>query len=683
MAQFPSQSSASGLWSLKKQKRAQQGLNWPLVSPPADDYFEYVTMLLPGNGTNGAQNNTFLDSSTNNFTITRNGNTTQGTFAPFGSNWGNYFDGTGDWLSSPTNSAFEFGSGNFTIEYWFYVNSIPSGSAVGLLSKRVDGSIYAPFNMFLSAGGVLNLYMSTSGSNWEVGPLSTTALATGTWYHVAVTRSSNTVYMFLNGTSVGSTGTLSGALVTNSAALTIGANSESPASVTRLNGYISNLRFVKGTAVYTANFTPSTTPLTAITNTSLLTCQSNRFIDNSTNALTITRNGDVSVQRFSPFSPTAPYAAGTDGGSGYFDGTGDYLTTPSSAAFNFGTGDYTIECWFNVQNQTVGTSSVLSIPDGAGDALLAYVNTNLYVYSPGVGTFNTGVSVTNTWTHVAITRSSGTLRVFVNGALTNSASDSKSWPTTSVVIGAQPTPSSFAIGYISNVRILKGTALYTSAFTPPTAPLTAITNTSLLLNFTNAGIIDNAEMNNLETVGNAQISTAQSKFGGGSMLFDGSGDYLVSNPATTNLYAFGTGDFTIEFWLYLNAGGTYLLYDSRASGAQDLSPVIYTDSGTLKYLTNNADRITGSALSTSTWLHIAVCRSGTSTRMFVNGTQAGSTYTDSNNYINSSGRPFIGGNSSTVGANSLNGYIDDLRITKGYARYTANFTPPTAPFPLY
>ena len=73
-----------------------------------DAQFNYVTMLLHGDGTNGAQNNTFLDSSTNNFTITRNGNTTQGSFSPYGSNWSNYFDGTSAYLAAPSNSAYNY-----------------------------------------------------------------------------------------------------------------------------------------------------------------------------------------------------------------------------------------------------------------------------------------------------------------------------------------------------------------------------------------------------------------------------------------------------------------------------------------------------------------------------------------------------------------------------------------------
>ena len=176
-------------------------------------------------------------------------------------------------------------------------------------------------------------------------------------------------------------------------------------------------------------------------------------------------------------------------------------------------------------------------------------------------------------------------------------------------------------------------------------------------------------------VGNAQISTAQSKFGGASIAFDGSGDYLnVPSSASMRLEA---SDFTIEFWLYLAAQGTYIIYDQRSVASQ-VVPTIYTASGQIKYLVSSSDRITGSTLAAAVWNHIAVSRSGTSTKMFVNGTQAGSTYTDTNDYIQN---PVGVGTTLVTLSNNLNGYIDDLRITKGVARYTANFIPPTAQFP--
>jgi len=205
----------------------------------------------------------------------------------------------------------------------------------------------------------------------------------------------------------------------------------------------------------------------------------------------------------------------------------------------------------------------------------------------------------------------------------------------------------------------------------------------MLTNYTNAGIIDNAMMNNLETVGDAKISTTQSKFGGSSMAFDGNGDSLFQ-PSNLN-YGYGTGDFTIEFWLYLNATTLQSIVNNltAASGASVAPHIYYANASGIRYYVNSADRITGSALSTGVWYHIAVSRSGSSTKMFINGTQTGSTYTDTNNYGVSN--PLGVGDYAVpqTGTFTLNGYIDDLRITKGYARYTANFTPPTAALPTY
>jgi len=237
------------------------------------------------------------------------------------------------------------------------------------------------------------------------------------------------------------------------------------------------------------------------------------------------------------------------------------------------------------------------------------------------------------------------------------------------------------MGYIGSFRLLKGTAQYTSTFTPPAAPLTAITNTSLLLNFTNGSILDSTGKNDLETVGDAQISTSVKKYGTGSLKFDGTGDALVVN-GTASDFAFGSGDFTIEFWLYINTtSGAQIIYDSRPLSTQTTQATLYLASGgSIRYYTGSADRITGSTLSTSTWYHIALCRSGTSTKLFVDGTQSGSTYTDSTSYANTTGRPVLGIDGFNMNANYLNGNLDDLRVTK-YARYTSNFTPPSAQLP--
>lgn len=664
-------------------------INW-VVSVASDPYFMYNSLLLPGTGTNGAQNNTFLDGSTNNFTITRNGNTTQGTFSPYGPNWSNYFDGSGDYLTAPSSANFTF-PGNFTIECWIYVPSV-SQTIQRIFSSNAGptGACFFSVGNDTGAGGGAGKLCANGQLTYPYydGLITApTAIPTNTWIHAALVRSGSTVTIYQNGVSVAS-GTNSATWdFNNGAGVRI---SGTPWSGTEdFGGYISNLRVVKGTAVYTSNFTPSTTPLTAIANTSLLTCQSNRFIDTSTNAFAITVTGNTTVQRFSPFSPTAAYSTSTIGGSGYFDGNGDYLSIPSNTVFQFGTGDFTIECWFYDTGTSDTYPGLISSANGwqTGSTALRFNNTG---YTARFGFYNnpTGDPIfasTNTfasyqWCHVAVARSGTSLKMFVNGVQEASATVSASISldtTTGVLIGSGFDGSSKIKGYVSNVRVVKGTAVYTSAFTPPTAPVTAIANTSLLANFTNAGIIDNTMINNLETVGNAQISTAQSQFGGGSMYFDGSGDYLTApfSPLTQ----FGTGDFTIEFWIYRAAGSIYqTILDTRSSGTG--SPwAVLLNSSNQPYILIASDLTSSIPVASATWTHIAICRASGTLRIFNNGVIG---YSGANSTSMMPTGPLrIGRTIDNV--YDLNGYLDDLRITKGYARYTSNFTPPTSAFPTY
>jgi hypothetical protein len=178
--------------------------------------------------------------------------------------------------------------------------------------------------------------------------------------------------------------------------------------------------------------------------------------------------------------------------------------------------------------------------------------------------------------------------------------------------------------------------------------------------------------------GNAQISTAQSKFGGSSIAFDGTGDYL--DTGSNSAFGYGLNDFTIEFWIYRNASAALQVFlDHRTGVAVRVAPTIYISSNSIFYYTDGNNRITGGAVASTQWVHVALSKTGSSTRLFLDGVQTGSTYTDTNNYIDSPVR--VGGANDGGAVLSLNGYIDDLRVTKGVARYTANFTPPTAPFP--
>lgn len=197
-------------------------------------------------------------------------------------------------------------------------------------------------------------------------------------------------------------------------------------------------------------------------------------------------------------------------------------------------------------------------------------------------------------------------------------------------------------------------------------------------------IIDSSSNSQTITLnGSTAISTTQSKFGGASIAFDGNRDWLY--PSDHTQFIFGTDDFTVEMWVYPTDISTFTyFYDSRPFNVNGpyVSIAINNVDGVLFYVANSDLRIRGTtAVTTSTWHHIAVSRSGTSTKMFLNGTQEGSTYTDSTNYTTVSGRPLIGANSFSNVVFDLDGYMDDVRVTKGVARYTSNFTPPTAAFP--
>jgi len=668
-------------------------INW-VVSVASDPYFMYNSLLLPGNGTNGAQNNTFLDGSTNNFAITRYGNTTQGTFSPYGPNWSNYFDGTGDYLLAPANSAFGFDA-DFTVEAW--INTTEFGVETffrRLFSTGADAATAFQVLFFNGGTGVseISVYSNTMIITGTI------PVANGAWHHVAISRSGTSMKLFVDGVQSGSTATTSQNFsggTTNGFYIGRYAGGDGG----HFKGNISNVRVVKGTALYTSTFTPSTIPLTAIANTSLLTCQSNRFIDNSTNAFVIAVYGNTSVQRFSPFSPTAAYSAGTIGGSGYFDGTGDNLQLTYSSTMAAGTGPYSFEVWVYFSGSGTNQGVIGTTSDGFAGFERA---TGTWAYYNGISATNTLVSVVlNQWTHVVICRNgSGAGAFFVNGIRLATYTDN----TTKANFGNLQigyngvNGGAFTTGNISDYRYVKGNPYdpTLSTLTVPTSPLTAIANTVALLNFTNAGIIDNTMINNLETVGNAQISTGQNNFGSGSMYFDGNGDYCFL-PRTSS-FLFSSGDFTIELWTYISDTSTrkyilgpgtdtathYMGFGLEIWGQQLCMWASSTGSSWNMLECDNSANRGPTLMAANTWYNITVSRSNGTFRSFVNGVLektfvvAGTIYSDPTVPYNIGRSGYSPGNYFYY-----NGYMDDLRITLGYARYTSNFTPATVAFPTY
>jgi len=218
-----------------------------------------------------------------------------------------FFDGTGDYLTVADNTALEFGSSDFTVEAWFYFSATPNSSNAIVQKGGTGTSNLEYFLNVRPSSNTIEFSFSTNGTTLTTRTSSSVTIAQNTWYHVAVARTSATLYFFLNGISAG-TAALSSTLYAGNADLGIGA-SGTGANIFA-GGYISNVRIIKGTALYTAAFTPPT-QLLNITNTSLLTCNSPAIVDQSSNAFTITANGNAVASTFTPFpapniAPTSP-----------------------------------------------------------------------------------------------------------------------------------------------------------------------------------------------------------------------------------------------------------------------------------------------------------------------------------------------------------------------------------------
>jgi hypothetical protein len=433
--------------------------------------------------------------------------------------------------------------------------------------------------------------------------------------------------------------------------------------------------------------------------------QNNTFLDGSTNNFTVTRNGNTTQGSFNPFVSTYPYAVATNGGSAYFDGTGDYLTVPDNAAFTLGSNAFTVECW--IYPTTSGTTGYFAGQDDVAhnfpSIVLRKTSADIIqavAYQTSAYTTSAASAIAiNAWSHIAYVRESGgTFRLYINGiqAGTNvalsGAIDNASGVFGVGSAGAWVSAGTFA-GYISNFRLVNGTCLYPSGttFTPPTAPLTAVTNTALLLGMSNAAIFDNAILNNLETVASAQISTSVFKYGTGALKFNGTTDYLPTSSLNQTRFAFGSGNFTIECWVYISSyagGGAYYAVMGAGTSTNTLMSFAVqinasgTAIGAFSTDGNNftiAPNGTTGGVALNTWTHIAVVRNGTSFITYTNG--VGGTASTSSATLYTTTQPLIVGSLGYDPAYKFSGYIDDLRVTKGIARYTTTFTPPTAAFP--
>jgi len=359
-----------------------------------DSYASSVSLYLQMNGANGST--TFTDSSPNVITVTAVGNAQISTTQSKYNGSAGYFDGTGDYLSIPDSSAPVLGSSDWTIEAWIYISVAKSFNAI--YAKRSPGGY--GFGLQVDAAGNLSISASTNGSSWALAGSSLgSGYGVGSWIHVAVVRSGNTITGYKNGVSTG-TQTLSGTIWPSTGYVAAVASGLAGDTSQDFNGYIDNLK-ISSFARYTSNFTSPPIPSTCTD------------LTRSKNVGTLTGGVDYNF---------------SNGGSLVFNGTSSYITLGTNSNLNFGTGDFTIDCWYNLSATTPNDQGILNDTAGtfsSGSVLFkarqnssgGKISLQAYDFSSVGGRIVTSSTTiaASTWYNATVTRIGNSFTLYING----------------------------------------------------------------------------------------------------------------------------------------------------------------------------------------------------------------------------------------------------------------------------
>ena len=538
------------------------------------------------------------------------------------------FNGTNQYLTVGSIGNFNFlhnGLSNWTVEGWVNFNTLPGTAAKNWISDGANTSTELGMSIVFGNGisNGLRIFISRGASG---GPASIVGYSTAenvftntnTWYHVAVTfnTSSKLLSAYINGTAIAFNliGTYQNSVGfaysnSNSAYVMAIGRGQFTTPFGYFDGYMSNTRVLNGTVLYTSSFSVPTTRLTAITNTSLLTCNAATIVDGSSNNFTVSSFGSPTVSDVVPYNvPRNGFKLSSSNTrsefkkSVQFNGSGQYLTATRTGGWLNSANNFTLECWvyFTRNPSTYGGyygSHIAGTTAGSSGWELGFSSDGVSTTSLGISFKDRGgVGVTrtfntNTWYHVAIVRSGTTVSMYIDGTFGSSGTIA-SWPDNNTLhIGALNYSPYFYYfpGYISNFRIVDGTAVYTSNFTPSTTALTAITNTLLLIcqdsvtkdNSSNNFTVNAVASPTLSALNPFTVDRIYSKMGWSGVYMIATGGDLVTTSGSYKIHKFttvGTSSFTISSigiapsieYLIVGGGGGggYVAgaYDSRGGG---------------------------------------------------------------------------------------------------------------------
>ena len=634
------------------------------------------TLLIQGDTSNSSVTYKVFDDTSGNYgSLSANGDARASSFTPYGTSWSYDFSGTGN--GRVVSQAVEgFGSSDFTVECWVYFNSISSGNYEVFLKHSTDGSWSNGWTLNLFQGQ-LQIYNVFNSTNFFP--------EAGQWYHIAFARSGTTARLFVDGSIIATDTSNSTNFPKND--FSIG---NDYSNNYQIDGYVSDVRIVIGSCLYTSAFTPPTSKLSVVTNTELLTAQENRFRDNSSPQRSLTAT-DARISGFSPFAET-----NTTDGSVYLDGSTDHVRLPNNTG-GYGTSNLTVEAWVYLTNNPGADTGIIEHrpPSTNGSYLLIGVNNSgqafVYVNSSYIISAGTGTAIPkNAWTHIAYVRTSGNGKLYINGVSVASIGDGTNYLASKGYIGYHAFGAAAFPGYIADVRTTIANSVYTSSFTPPTSALSAVAGTEVLTlqkrgSVRNTGFIDavvpDRAIRNVNTVDQGSFSPFSKEDGkwGVDLSYNSGAHVRFSDSTNLNL----TGQFTIELWHKQDSYGNNnsRLFQRGANSTTGYCLLTNTD-GTVKFGRTDESIVSfNQNLNDSQWHHFAVTRDSSNiVRLYFDGVLKDSATLSDN--LNQSGDLFIGHYPGEAGSSSnrSNGQFSNFRLVTGSALYTgSSFTPSTTP----